>query len=206
MGSAAYLSAIWKHKQSDVMRFLFRTRGWQYRQESAINRVSRPTRPEKARMLGYKAKQGYVVYRVRVCKGGRKRSLVKGMVHGKPRNQGVSEQKSFRSLQTVAEMRAGRRLGSLRVLNSYWVNSDGSYHWYEVILVDPNHAAIRNDPAIQWIAGSVHRHRELRGLTSSGRKGRGFRYHHHGANHVIGGSRRAAWRRNQTTIMWPRRS
>lgn len=37
----------------------------------------------------------------------------------------------------------GRRCGNLRVLNSYWVNQDGVYKYYEVILVDPNHKVVR---------------------------------------------------------------
>jgi Ribosomal L15 len=30
----------------------------------------------------------------------------------------------------------------LRVLNSYWINQDGVYKYYEVILVDPSHKAV----------------------------------------------------------------
>lgn len=59
------------------MRFLLRVRCWEYRNGKAITRVSRPTRPEKARTVGYKAKQGYVVYRVRVRRGNRKRPVSK---------------------------------------------------------------------------------------------------------------------------------
>lgn len=40
------------------MRFLLRVRCWQYRQLSNLHRAPRPTRPDKARRLGYKAKQG----------------------------------------------------------------------------------------------------------------------------------------------------
>ncbi|MRC56957.1 hypothetical protein GH877_30340, partial [Bacillus thuringiensis] len=65
-----------------------RGRCWQYRQLSAIHRAPRPTRPEKARRLGYRAKQGFVVYRVRVRRGGRKRPVPKGATYGKPTNQG----------------------------------------------------------------------------------------------------------------------
>ena len=54
------------------MRFLLRVRCWQYRQLSALHRAPRPTRPDKARRLGYKAKQGYVIYRIHVHRGGRK--------------------------------------------------------------------------------------------------------------------------------------
>jgi len=58
MGAYKYLEELHKKKQSDLLRFLLRIRCWQYRQLSAIHRASRPTRPDKARRLGYKAKQG----------------------------------------------------------------------------------------------------------------------------------------------------
>jgi large subunit ribosomal protein L15e len=63
-----------------------------------------------------------VVYRVRVRRGGRKRPVPKGIVYGKPTNQGVTQLKFQRSKRSVAEERAGRKLGGLRVLNSYWIN------------------------------------------------------------------------------------
>lgn len=74
------MQEIWRHKQSDVMRFLLRVRTWQYRQLNVIHRCPRPTRPEKARRLGYKAKQGILIYRIRIRRGGRKRQAAKGMV------------------------------------------------------------------------------------------------------------------------------
>jgi len=51
---------------------------WEYRQLNVIHRASRPSRPDKARRLGYKAKQGYVIYRVRVRRGNRKKPVSKG--------------------------------------------------------------------------------------------------------------------------------
>ena len=66
--------------------------------------------------------QGYVIYRVRVRRGGRKRPVPKGIVYGKPTNQGVTQLKFQRSKRSVAEERAGRKLGGLKVLNSYWLN------------------------------------------------------------------------------------
>ena len=53
-------------------------RCWEYRQLNVIHRASRPSRPDKARLLGYKAKQGYVIYRVRVRRGNRKKHVPKG--------------------------------------------------------------------------------------------------------------------------------
>merc|ERR1712154_562836 len=64
---------------------------------------------------------------------------------------------------------------NMRVLNSYWICEDSTYKWYEVILVDPAHKAIRTDPRINWICNGVHAHRECRGLTSAGKKHRGLR-------------------------------
>lgn len=76
-GDVQYVQELWRKKQSDSMRFLLRIRCWEYRNSKAITRCSRPTRPEKARALGYKAKQGFVVYRVRVRRGNRKRPVSK---------------------------------------------------------------------------------------------------------------------------------
>jgi large subunit ribosomal protein L15e len=72
-----YVEELWRKKQSDVLRFLLRVRCWEYRQLPGIVRLSRPSRPDKARRMGYKAKQGFVVYRVRVRRGGRKRPVSK---------------------------------------------------------------------------------------------------------------------------------
>ena len=58
MGAYKYMQELWRKKQSDVMRYLLRVRMWQYRQLNKIHRCVRPTRPEKARRLGYRAKQG----------------------------------------------------------------------------------------------------------------------------------------------------
>jgi len=175
MGAYKYLEELWKKKQSDVLRFLLRIRCWEYRQLAAVHRASRPSRPDKARRLGYKAKQGYVIYRARVRRGNRKRPVKKGIVYGKPANQGIMQVKFERNLRSVAEERVGRRCGNLRVLNSYWVNQDGMYKYYEVILVDPSHNAIRNDPRINWLCKPTMKHRELRGLTAAGRRSRGLK-------------------------------
>lgn len=96
-------------------------------------------------------------------------------MYGKPVNQGITQLKSNRNLRNVAEERVGRRCGGLRVLNSYWVNEDSAYKYFEVIMVDPMHNAIRNDARVNWICNPVHKHRELRGLTSAGKKYRGLR-------------------------------
>lgn len=196
MGAYKYLEEIWKKKQSDVMRFVLRLRCWEYRQLPTIHRCTRPSRPEKARKLGYKAKQGYVVYRIRVRRGGRKKPVAKGIINGKPKTQGVMI-KAVRSLRNVAEERAGRAVGNLRVLNSYWVGQDATFKFFEVIMVDPSHNAIRNDPKINWICRPVMKHRELRGLTAAGKKYRGL-YVKGNNDNKNRTSRRGNWRKRNS--------
>lgn len=196
MGAYKYLEELWRKKQSDVMRFLLRIRSWEYRQLSAIHRASRPSRPDKAHMLGYRAKEGFSIWRARVVRGNRKRRVAKGICYGKPATSGVNEMKFQRSLRSVAEERVGKICGNLRVLNSYWVAQDSTYKFFEVILVDPNHTAIRNDPKINWIVNAVHKHREARGLTSAGKKHRGLRHKGH-TDAKVRPSRRANTKRRR---------
>lgn len=119
---------------------------------------------------------------------------------GKPTNQGVNQLKYQRSLRATAEERVGRRCANLRVLNSYWINQDSTYKYYEVILVDPNHRAIRSDPRINWIVSPVHKHREARGLTSTGKKSRGLNKGHR-YNKTRAG-RRKTWKRHNSLSLW----
>ena len=198
MGAYKYLAELWKKKQSDVLRFLLRVRAWEYRQLPVVHRLRRPSRPDKARRLGYKAKQGYVIVRVAVRRGGRKRPNGKGIVYGKPKHHGINQLKFGRNLRSVAEERAGARFTNTRVLNSYWVNQDATYKYFEIIMVDFSHKVIRQDPRIQWIVNPVHKRREKRGLTSAGRQARGLRQRGHKANKIQGSSRRANWKRRNT--------
>ncbi|KAA6394644.1 MAG: putative 60S ribosomal protein L15 [Streblomastix strix] len=192
MGAYSYIQELWRKKQSDVMRFLFRVRVWEYRQLPVCHRVTRPTRADKARRLGYKAKQGVLIYRIRVRRGARKRPVAKGITYHKPKYHGVNQMTFQRNCRATAEQRVGRRCPNLRVLNSYWVGQDGCFKWYEVILVDPNHAAIRNDPRFQWITKPVHKHREQRGLTSAGRHHRSLMGKGHGYE-KLRPTRKASW-------------
>ena len=201
MGAYKYLEELWRKKQSDLVRFVLRVRTWEYRQLPTIHKCVRPSRPEKARRLGYKAKQGYVVYRIRVRRGGRKRNVQKGCVYGKPRNQGIRKLKKERTHKSVAEERVGRKCSNLRVLNSYWVGQDASFKFYEIVMVDPSHKAIRRDPRINWIVSGKHAHRELRGLTATGVKARGMNQRGNSATKARP-SRRGNWKKRNTQKYW----
>lgn len=133
MGAYRYIQELYRKKLSDVMRFLLRVRVWQYRQLTRMHRAPRPTRPDKARRLGFRAKQGkhwkleatvlphftcnvhlqsltscsflgYVIFRIRVRRGGRKRPVAKGATYGKPKSHGVNQLKPTRNLQSIAEV------------------------------------------------------------------------------------------------------
>merc|ERR1712050_539828 len=201
MGAYRYLQELWKKKQCEAMQFVLRLRTWEYRQLPVVHRCSRPSRPDKARRLGYKAKQGYVVYRCAVRRGGRKTMVAKGIVYGKPASQGVNRIKATRNFRSLAEERCGRRMGALRVLNSYWVGQDGTYKYYEVIMIDTNHNAVRNDPRTNWICSAVHKHRELRGLTAAGKKSRGLQVRGNRDNKRRP-SRRATYLRQNAIKLW----
>jgi large subunit ribosomal protein L15e len=195
MGATSFINEIWRKKQSDIMSFLLQIRAWEYRHLPAVSRIIKPSRPEKAKKLGYKSKPGFVMYRVRIRRGDRKKPVSKGITSGKPKGHGVNQMKFNRNKQSVAEERAGKICKNLRVLNSYWVNQDSVFKYFEIILLDPNHKNIRRNFRLNWICSPSSKHRELRGITSSGRKGRGLRRKGHKANNLRP-SIRSAWKRN----------
>ncbi len=154
----------------------------QWRKEENFTRVEKPTRIDRARSLGYKAKQGYIVVRARVRRGGlRKHQIKGGRVASK---KGMKKITAAKSTQRISEERTAKRYPNMEVLNSYWVGEDGRYHYYEVILVDPAHPAIVNDPKINWISAFPNKRRVLRGKTSAGQKGRGLLHKGKGAEKI----------------------
>lgn len=148
-------------------------RGVEYRKGPSIQRVEKPTKLHRARSLGYRAKQGYVVVRARIRKGSMHK--VRPKRGRKPRSLGVSKYTTGKNLQWIAEERVQRKYPNMQVLNSYKISSDGKHWYYEVILVDPHHPVIKSDPKINWICENSHKKRVTRGLTSAGKRARGLR-------------------------------
>ncbi|MCJ2513844.1 MAG: 50S ribosomal protein L15e [Candidatus Thermoplasmatota archaeon] len=146
----------------------------QWRKEENFFRVEKPLRIDRARSLGYKAKQGYIVVRAKVRRGSlRKHHIRRGR---RPAAMGITKITAAKSIKRIAEERTSKKFPNMNVLNSYWVGEDGRYHYYEVILVDPHHPVIIKDPKINWITNPSNKRRVLRGKTSAGRKGRGLHY------------------------------
>ena len=173
MGLHKHVSAAWKKPKEGIpSRYrIDRMAGW--RKEPVFIRVEKPTRIDAARRVGYKAKQGVVVVRTRVRRGG----LRKGKIHmkRKPSKAGIKKITMGKSIQRIAEERYARRYPNLEVLNSYWVGEDGKNKFYEVIMIDPEHPAIKSDKDMGWVSsGSSHRGRAFRGKTGAGKRGRGL--------------------------------
>jgi large subunit ribosomal protein L15e len=145
-----------------------------WRREGTVTRLEHPTRLDRARALGFKAKGGFVLVRVRVRRGGqRKREIIAGR---RPKHKGINRMTLKKSLRRIAEERAQKHYPNLEVLNSYWVGEDGKQKFFEIILIDPVHPEIRSDPRLEWIGSPAQKGRVFRGLTSSGKEGRGLRW------------------------------
>ncbi len=153
---------------------LYRERMINFRKPTeSVIRIEYPTSLVSARRLGYKAKKGILLCRVRVRKGsGLHRRPYNGR---KPKRMGVNKLTRGKSIQAIAEQRAQARFDNCEVLNSYWVGEDGKDKYFEVILVDPQAPEIKSDKNLSWIAENKNARRVDRGLTSAGKKSRGLR-------------------------------
>ncbi len=180
MGMYKYISALWKKPRENL--------GQQYKQHliawrkgPATVRISKPTRLDKARALGYKAKQGIIVVRQRVDAGAHKRPDFAGGRHSKHFRRTMILAKNYR---LIAEERANKKFPNCEVLNSYFVGGDSKNYWYEVILADRGHPSVAKDQRTGWITQSNQRGRVYRGRTSAGRKIRGLRHKGKGAERL----------------------
>ncbi|MGE0015411.1 MAG: 50S ribosomal protein L15e [Candidatus Methanomethylophilaceae archaeon] len=178
----SYIGDAWDVPEKSYVKALNYERKILWRREENFIRIERPTRLDRARALGYKAKQGYTVVRARVRKGNfNKRAITAGR---RAKRKGINRMTVGKSIQSIAEERTAKRYPNMEVLNSYWVGADGQHEWYEVILVDPAHPVIRADNKINWICRNSSTNRVYRGKTSAGQKGRGMRHTGKGAENA----------------------
>jgi len=173
MGAYKYIQETFE-KQFKAKSPEYKARLIKMRRQPSITPLEKPTNLSRARKLGYKAKQGFVVARVKVKKGAGVHTRFKR--GRKPSKMGMNKITRGKSKQLIAEERASRRYPNCEVLNSYWICEDGSYKWFEIILVDVNHPSVKNDSDVSWITTRKHRGRAHRGKTSAGKKGRGHMY------------------------------
>ncbi len=169
MGYLKYVREAWKKPKANMPE-LMKQRLIEWRKEPVTVRIENPTRPDKARSIGYKAKQGYVIVRQKVRRGGHTRP--RDFAGRRPRKTKLRIDLAI-SYQIIAEQRAAKKFPNCEVLSSYYVAKDGMYYWYEIILVDRSHPAIKKDKRISWISKKQHKGRVFRGLTTAGKRSRG---------------------------------
>lgn len=151
----------------------FRSRMMEYRAEKdAVVKVEKPFNISRARALGYKAKPGVSVARVRIRRGGG--LFLRPRRARKPKRMGIHSMTRKKGIQVMAEERAQRKFPNMEIMNSYKVGVDGKNHYFEVIMVDPRSPSILADKDMKWIAEPQHGGRVFRGKTSAGRKSRGL--------------------------------
>tara|TARA_B100001123_G_scaffold110430_1_gene128551 strand:+ start:800 stop:1258 length:459 start_codon:yes stop_codon:yes gene_type:complete len=133
---------MWKENSAEL-----RERAIAWRKEDAVTRIERPSRLLRARRLGYKAKQGIIVIRMRVGTGGMRRQRPRG--GRRPKHLGVTRIKADDSMKSVAERRVVEKYPNMKILGSYFLYKDGKHYWYEVILADPSHPRIAKDKELR---------------------------------------------------------
>jgi len=124
-----------------------RQRAVVWRNQNAVTRVEKPSRIARARRLGYKAKQGIIVVRMRVGTGGMRKERPRG--GRRPKHLGVTKIKADFSMKQVSERRVLERYPNMKLLGSYFLYKDGMHYWFEIILADPSHPRIAKDKEIR---------------------------------------------------------
>lgn len=135
-------SRMWKSKSDELKR-----KAIEWRKQATMVRIERPSRLDRARRLGYKAKQGFVVVRIKVARGGMRKQRPKA--GRRPKHLGVVRIKQSDSMRTVAERRVAEKHPNMRVIGSYYLYKDGKNYWFECILADPSHPAVYKDREIR---------------------------------------------------------
>ncbi|MFC1768236.1 50S ribosomal protein L15e [Nanoarchaeota archaeon] len=154
-----YIRDIWKSPEQSSE--LIKSRLIEWRKGASTVRIKRPTRLDRARSLGYRAKAGIILVRQRVARGGRQKEKIK---HGRRPKRFGRKKIVSKNLKMVATERVSRKYPNCEVLNSYFVLKDGKYAWYEVILLDREHPVIKRDYILRRVA--VQKGRAQRGLVS----------------------------------------
>ncbi len=187
MGIYKYIRQSW-NEDSDAAKALWRARLIAWRREPVTVRLEHPTRLDRARSVGYRAKQGVFVVRQRVSRGSHWREDWSG---GRHSSNSFIRKFLAMNYRQIAEQRANKVFPNCEVLNSYYVTQDGRFYWYEIILVDRAHPAVLADPQYRGIA--LQRNRSARGLTAAARVARGLRRKGKGAEQARGKYQPKSW-------------
>lgn len=165
-GLAYYLRQAWKKPDKETLR----NRMIEWRASNVITRVDSPLRLDRAHALGYKAKNGVFVVRVRINRGGHRKTRPNKGRRSKRMTPRVTLKLNYK---TIAERKAARKFANCEVVNSYWIGKDGIHYFFEVILADRDSPEVKADKELSHIISQ--RGRTFRSLTSSATKSRGLR-------------------------------
>lgn len=170
MGIYKYIRNNWNNPSAEVKQ-LWKSRIIQWRKEPVTLRIEHPTRLDRARAIGYKAKDGLFFVRQRVSSGPHMRPDWAGGRHTSNSFIVKPLEKNYRQ---IAEERANKSFVNCEVINSYFVAKDGRQYWFEVLLADRSNPAVLKDPQLSWLGRPANRTRAFRGLTRAARKARGL--------------------------------
>lgn len=133
---------MWKENAN-----VLKNRAIDWRNQPTMLRIERPSKIDRARRLGYKAKQGFTVVRIRVGRGGMRKQRPKA--GRRQKHIGVVRIKQSDSMRKVAERRVAKKHPNMKVIGSYYLYKDGINYWFECILVDKNHPAVYKDKELK---------------------------------------------------------
>ncbi len=173
MGASKYIREAFQNEWKGVKdenydyALIMRKRGIEFRnEERAVVKVDHPTNLVSARSVGYKAKQGIFVVRVRVRKGTGTHHRPKNK--RRPKRQGKNKLSRRLSTQAMSEQKASKYYENAEALGSYKIAEDGKWHYFEVVLADRTAPSVVNDKNLKWLSSGTARGRAERGKTYAG--------------------------------------
>lgn len=173
MGAGKYIAKTFQNQWKAVedenydYKSMMKKRAMDYRKEElAIVKIDKPTNLPSAKSVGYKAKQGIFVARVRIRKGS-------GTYHRpknkrRPKRQGQEKLTRKKNTQAMAEEKASKKFENAEVLGSYKIAEDGRTHYFEIVLADREAARVGTDPKLVYLFEG-QKGRAERGKTFAGR-------------------------------------
>jgi large subunit ribosomal protein L15e len=102
-----------------------------WRGQPTTVRIEGPTNIARARSVGFKAKQGFIMVRVKVKKG---KHVRRAPAQGRKPGRNRKTQSSGMGLKRIAEVKAGLKFINFKPINSYLAGEDGQFKFFEVVL------------------------------------------------------------------------
>src|SRR2546427_7574859 len=121
-----YVRDAWKVPSKSFLKDIRRERLVEWRRGESFVRLEHPTRIDRARTLGWKAKPGFVVVRSRVRRGGLRKHNPPG--GRKPKRRGMNKITMAKAIRRVAVGRGAKRYPNMEVGAANKVGEAGSHN------------------------------------------------------------------------------